>query len=127
MGFGSAVATAFKKYATFSGRASRSEYWWFFLFYILAFMAASFIDVAMGNVESGIMGWIVLLILFLPTIAISVRRLHDINMSGWWYLVFLVPIVGIFFMVFWFTKKGDEGDNRFGSDPLGTDVGEVFS
>jgi len=127
MGFGKAVATAFKKYVTFSGRASRSEYWWFFLFYVLVLVAAGMLDAAVGNLEQGYIGYAVILVMFVPNISISVRRLHDINMSGWWYLVFLVPIVGIFFMVFWFTKKGDEGDNRFGSDPLGADVGEVFA
>ncbi len=120
MGFGKAVATAFKKYVTFSGRASRSEYWWFVLFYTLLLGLAFYIDMSSGDGFSGLWVNIVTYGLLLPSITISVRRLHDINMSGWWYLVFLVPIVGI-------TKKGDEGDNRFGGDPLGTDVGEVFA
>ncbi len=127
MGFGKAVVTAFKKYVAFSGRASRSEYWWFVLFYTLVLGLAFYIDMSSGDGFSGLWVNIVTYGLLLPSITISVRRLHDINMSGWWYLVFLVPIVGLFFMVFWFTKKGDEGDNRFGSDPLGTDVGEVFA
>lgn len=126
MGFGKAVSSVFGKYATFSGRAQRSEYWWFVLFYIIVIFVLSFIDGIMGNTEVPYLGWGAILLMFLPLLALSVRRLHDLDKSGWWYLLLCVPIVGVFFLVFWFTARGTEGENRFGADPLSPDLERVF-
>lgn len=90
MDFGTSIKTCFSKYATFSGRARRSEFWWFFLFSILGSIVAAIIDAAIGS-EMGAVGNIFSLALFLPSLAVGSRRLHDINKSGWWQIL---PLVG---------------------------------
>lgn len=149
MGFGESVRTVYKqKYFTFSGRASRSEYWWAFLAMMIVGAVLMGIAVGLGVAsESGGSGFgtgvmIILAILglaylaiFIPTIAVAVRRLHDRNMSGWWYLGFTVfgfiPYIGwvgsIVFLVI-LALKGTDGDNKYGSDPLkGAANPEVFA
>ncbi len=93
MGFTEAVKNCFSKYATFQGRARRSEYWWFYLFFVLVYGAAAAVDVALGN-ELPILALIVLAALFFPLMAAGVRRLHDTGRSGWWVFISLVPIIG---------------------------------
>ncbi|WP_208347398.1 DUF805 domain-containing protein [Pseudaestuariivita rosea] len=116
MGFMEAVKTCLNKYVTFSGRARRSEYWWFYLFAFLVTLVATIIDGVLGIM---ILYPITALGLLLPSIAAGVRRLHDTDRSGWWYLIVLVPIVGpIVLLVFW-VMDGTKGDNRFGPDPKG--------
>lgn len=86
MNFQESIKTCFTKYADFNGRASRPEYWWFFLFVILASVVTSMISpVLSGLISLGTL---------LPSIAAATRRLHDTNRSGWWQLVVLVPVVG---------------------------------
>ncbi len=93
MGFGAAIASCFNNYANFNGRAPRSEYWWWFLFVILLSVGIGFVsglvDVATGSkipgLSLGIIGGCLTLPLLLPNIAVGVRRLHDLNRSGWWY------------------------------------------
>ena len=118
MTFGNAVSTCFSKFATFQGRAARSEYWYFTLFLVLANIILSIADAVTGI---GVLALIFSLITLIPTIAVSVRRLHDNNVSGWWFLSFLVPILGTIVMLFWCCSKGTTGPNRFGDDPLGGD------
>lgn len=101
MGFGAAVATCFNKYANFNGRARRSEYWWWFLFVILLSIGVSFVagiaDAAAGTKSFGSLLSVLLdLALLLPNIAVAVRRLHDLNRSGWWYAG---PVVIVLFML----------------------------
>ncbi len=99
MNFGEAIATCFRKYVTFSGRAPRSEYWWFVLFGFLVNIAAAIADlVIMGPAtpahgDSGPIRLIVTLALFLPNLAVSVRRFHDTNRSGWWILGFYGAVI----------------------------------
>lgn len=134
----------FQKYATFQGRASRSEYWYFVLGTTLGYVVVALLlglisgitgafepgaDPIGGYALLGIIG-ILFLGLLIPAIAVSVRRLHDRDMSGWWYLGFLVlstiPFVSALVsigMLFLFCLKGTEGPNRFGGDPLGVDSG----
>jgi len=104
MSFMEAVKTCLSKYVTFSGRASRSEFWWFYLFTIIVSVIASIVDGAMGTVY---IGMIANLALILPTISAGVRRMHDTNRSGWWILV---PLYNIYLWI----QKSDEGENRFG-------------
>jgi uncharacterized membrane protein YhaH (DUF805 family) len=100
-----AISTCFSKYATFSGRASRSEFWYFYLFYFILYVASLVIT---AGTEGSFLPLIVVLVLFLPLLAAAVRRLHDTDRSGWFYLV---PIYNIILLI----QKGTPGENRFGS------------
>ncbi|MGO4482317.1 DUF805 domain-containing protein [Rhizobium pisi] len=144
MGFTEAVRTVLtKKYATFSGRASRSEYWWFQLFYvliaiILAILAALSGAFSINQDESSPLIFIFGAIgglLALAIVSLQVRRFHDRNMSGWWYLAVIilsmVPFIGRatgIALAVLSTMKGTEGPNKFGPDPLRPDArAEVFA
>jgi uncharacterized membrane protein YhaH (DUF805 family) len=115
MTFSEAVKSGFDHYVDFSGRASRPAYWWWFLFALLVSVAAAIIDVAIGTYAIRIL---VDLALLLPGLAVSVRRFHDIDKSGWWILIFLIPIVGFVLWLVWFTREGDAGDNQYGPPPV---------
>lgn len=126
MGFTTAVKTCFQKYVTFTGRARRSEYWYFALYAFLAAIAAMivdhFVDPPAAGVPYavGIVYVVVVLANFLPGLAVTVRRLHDTNRSGWWFFIALVPFLGVILLIVWYCTKGTKGDNRFGPDPLAT-------
>jgi uncharacterized membrane protein YhaH (DUF805 family) len=111
---------ALRRYAQFSGRSRRKEYWFFTLFFLLASVVAMGLDMALGTMDEetglGVVSGLLSLAALLPSIAVTVRRLHDTGRSGWWMLIFLIPLlglVGFYFMV----KNGDPGDNQFGPDP----------
>src|SRR5690242_16512153 len=91
MSFGEAVSTCLRKYVTFDGRATRPEYWWFFLFTVIVYIVAAILDAATHTFVFVIL---VGLGLLLPAIAAAVRRLHDTGRSGWWYFVALIPFIG---------------------------------
>ena len=99
--FGEAIRVNFQKYATFRGRASRSEYWWFVLFSFLGGSAASIIDVALFGAENNLspLNTIFSLALILPTLAVSVRRLHDIDRTGWWIGGFYLAMLAFFLVI----------------------------
>lgn len=118
MQFQDAIRSGFRNYVTFSGRASRSEYWYWVLFAILVAIASSIIDHAMFPFSAtGPIEGLTSLILFLPGLAISVRRLHDIDRTGWWLLITLT-VIGIVLLLIWACSRGTAGANRYGSDPL---------
>lgn len=117
MDFVTAVKTGLSKYATFQGRACRSEYWFFTLFFIIVSVIANIIDMGIGSI--GIVSLIVSLALLLPGIAVTARRLHDTDRSGWWQLLYFIPLIGAILLLIWFCTKGTAGANRFGEDPLG--------
>ena len=100
MNFGQAISVCLSKYATFTGRASRSEFWWFVLFQILVSLAAGML----GNVVGGLVN----LALLLPSLAVGARRLHDIGKSGWWQLITLTGI-GIFLLIYWWVQPTPDG------------------
>ena len=109
MNFQNAIKTCIKKkYANFSGRASKSEYWWFFLFYILAGVASQFLDeVVSGHsfwINYGPIGTIVNLILIIPILSAGARRLHDTNRSGWWQLLILIVLAVVYYQKGMLTK-----------------------
>lgn len=106
----------YKQYADFKGRANRQKYWMFYLFYILAYIALSIIDGVIGT--GGLLAGIYALVSLIPFIALTARRLHDINKSGWWQLLILIPIVGFIVLIVFYATVGTNGDNRFGADPL---------
>ncbi|MBV9757922.1 MAG: DUF805 domain-containing protein [Alphaproteobacteria bacterium] len=117
--FSSAVSICFSKYATFGGRAPRSEYWYFALFNLVVMIAAEIVDFASGvAIVSTIAG----LVLFLPGLSVHIRRLHDIDRSGWWWWILLIPLVGAIIMLVWVCTRGTTGPNRFGADPLAGEV-----
>jgi len=94
-----------KNYANFNGRATRSEYWWFLLFQILAIFVALLISPALyGFVWLG---------LFVPSLAVTVRRLHDVNKSGWFYLFVLIPLIGPILLIVWLCSGSVNKGNRF--------------
>ena len=111
MDFATAVKTVLvQKYANFSGRAMRSEYWWWTLFSIIVSIVLYVIDMILGaQLLQSIWG----LATLLPAIGVGVRRLHDLDRSGWWLLI-AFTIIGAFVLIYWFCQPGTPGDNRFG-------------
>ena len=108
MTFGESIKTCFSKYADFSGRATRSEFWWWALFVTLASAASGI----MSEVLSGVFSLAVLL----PYLAVGARRLHDTDRSGWLQLIGLIPLIGWILLIVWFVQEGKE-PNRYGSTP----------
>ena len=117
MGFGEAIQSGFKNYANFSGRAPRSAVAYWLLFTVLVNIVATLSEGLLLDgvpVFSGILG----LVLFLPGLAVNIRRLHDIGKSGWNWLWFLT-IIGLIPLTYWtYFKPGDEGENEYGANPL---------
>lgn len=120
MNFMEAVSACFNKYATFSGRALRSEFWYFALFGLLASIIANVLDTALFAAPLG-GGWasaIVSLGLLIPNIAVGARRLHDIGKSGWFQLIVLIPLIGAIILIVWFCRRGEDGPNAYGPPQL---------
>jgi uncharacterized membrane protein YhaH (DUF805 family) len=126
MGFGEAVSSGLRKFFTFAGRAPRSEYWYFYLFFLLAIVAGAILDYQLemasfdeaGEYDGGLLVVLVVLALFIPQLSVTIRRLHDINRSGWWWWLGLIPIVGGIVLLVWLCTRGTEGSNRYGPNPL---------
>jgi uncharacterized membrane protein YhaH (DUF805 family) len=125
MSFPEAVRTCFRKYAVFEGRASRAEFWFFRLFSLLfiigmfmlfAFLAPLIGDPGTMKIVFYIPVFICAVTIGLPLVACSVRRIHDTNASGWWYLAWLIPSLGGLVSLVWACIPGTEGENRFGGD-----------
>ena len=117
MNIQTAVKTCFSKYATFSGRASRSEYWFFYLFTIIASIVTWIIDTMLlgySAEDTGAISLIFQIIIILPSIAVGARRLHDIGKSGWWQLLILT-IIGIILLIVWFATIGSSKKNKYGN------------
>jgi uncharacterized membrane protein YhaH (DUF805 family) len=134
MSFGDAVRTCINKYATFDGRASRSEFWWFYLFTILAMFVLYLIPFLFGALASAmsdnvigtifgilaVIGFILIFVVYIgliiPLLAVGCRRLHDRGQSGWLQLLLLVPCGNIVLLIFWI-MEGTPGDNAYGPTP----------
>jgi uncharacterized membrane protein YhaH (DUF805 family) len=112
---------AFSKYAVFQGRARRSEYWFFMLFYFIGLFVLSFVDVMLGtfpdSASIGILGSIFAIGHFLPAISLQVRRLHDTGRSGWWSLLVLIPILGSLVLFVFMVGEGEYQANYWGANP----------
>jgi uncharacterized membrane protein YhaH (DUF805 family) len=139
MGFGTAIATCFGKYASFTGRARRSELWWFVLFNFIVTVVLNIVDNIAGfmigfgtytfdagdgqaiidNPQLGALSTIWVLVVFLPLLSVTVRRLHDTNRSGWWWWIQFVPCVGGIILFVFMLLDSTPGDNRFGTNPKG--------
>lgn len=121
MGPTQAIGSVFSKYATFSGRARRSEYWWFVLFSIIVLGIAAGIDSGAGlHFKDQAIGWvysIVALLLLIPSIAVTIRRLHDTGRSGWWWFLSLLCGIGAIILFVFCLMEGTRGPNEYGADP----------
>jgi uncharacterized membrane protein YhaH (DUF805 family) len=106
---------AWKNYLNFEGRARRQAYWMFVLFNIIIALALGFIDGLLGI--GGILGFVYGLAIFLPGLAVAVRRLHDIGKSGWWLLIGLVPIIGFIVLIIFAVTDSQPGTNQYGPNP----------
>ncbi len=115
MDFMTSVKTCLSKYATFSGRGIRSEFWWFILFCIIGGMVLGALDAMIfGYGSVGIFALIFQLGTIIPSLAAGARRLHDIGKSGWWQLLNLIPIIGWIILIYWFAQKGQDAENQYG-------------
>jgi len=112
-----------KKYAVFSGRARRREYWYFVLFNVIIILVLFNIDrlISTGSEGTGIgtLGCIYYLAVIIPGIAVLIRRLHDTNRSGWWVLIGFVPIIGFIVLLVFTVQDSEKGENRYGPNPKG--------
>ena len=110
-----------KNYAVFNGRAQRSEYWFFALFNILANIGLFLIDGVLGTLNPetgfGLLGGIYMLAIIIPGIAVTIRRLHDTNRSGWWSLIVFIPVLGVIALLVFMILDSTPGDNEYGSNP----------
>ena len=121
MNFGQAIVSGFKRYVDFNGRSSRSEFWWWALFCLIVSVVLSAVaghDGMMSESPAAIPLKIFHLAVLLPSIAVAVRRLHDTDRSGWWYLLVFAVLVGWIILIIWYCARGTTGDNKFGPDPL---------
>ncbi|AXG73823.1 DUF805 domain-containing protein [Flavobacterium arcticum] len=101
-------------YATFSGRARRSEYWYFVLFNIIIGIILGIIDSVIGI---DLLGTIYSLVVLIPSLAVGIRRLHDVGKSGWFTLIILIPLIGAIWLIVLYATEGDRGANEYGEDP----------
>lgn len=131
MGFMDALSTVFRnKYATFSGRASRSEYWWGYLGYFVVATVLQIVGlvaaIALSSVSEGLAGlaiavpYLAIFAMIIPTIAVTVRRLHDTGKSGWMALLIFIPCIGIILWLVWMIEDGQAHENKYGPVPTNT-------
>ncbi len=132
MSFVESIESAFKKFFVWKGRASRSEFWWFYLFYLVGTIVTTLVDLIYGF---PFLNTIFFLAVFFPILSVFIRRLHDTGHSGWWYWIALLPIViysyegrnhkvlmpifGFMYAIKLLFTLSEEGDNQYGSSPLG--------
>lgn len=107
--------TVLKKYAVFSGRARRSEFWYFTLFNVLITIVLAIVDLETTRV--GLLTALYGLAVMIPGLAVEVRRLHDTNRSGWWLFIAFVPLVGAVLLLVFFVQDSQTGENRYGPNP----------
>lgn len=117
-----------RKYATFSGRAARREFWFFQLWNLVASIALFIVDALLGTdtpeLAYGLLGTLYGLGVLVPSLAVGARRLHDIGRTGWWQLIMLIPLLGLILLIVWWATEGEGGPNRFGPEP-GPEPGTV--
>ena len=117
--FPNAIKFGFQRYFDFSGRSTRAEFWWWLLFAAIANFILTIVDNIAGMMITptlGILGALFGLVVLIPGIAITFRRLHDINRSAWWLLLHLGFGIGSIVIFVWYCKQGDEGENKYGAN-----------
>ena len=117
MSFVEAIKSVFSQYVGFSGRARRSEYWYFVLFE--AVISSVLSGLGQKVAAFSVIGGIFALAVLLPGLAVCIRRLHDIGKSGWWILLSLIPVVGGIILIVFACKDSEPGDNQYGPNPKG--------
>ena len=126
MDFGTALKAFWSNYSNFKGRYRRSEYWFIELFLVITNVVVAVVDLALMNWDvdrfianggGGIVGLIWILATIVPAIAVLIRRLHDTNRSGWWALIYLVPLAGAIVLLVFTVEDSNKGDNRYGASP----------
>ncbi|AUG53366.1 DUF805 domain-containing protein [Thalassospira marina] len=119
MNFGEAIRSGFMNYINFKDRSSRSAFWWWELFALIAATLLSIIDTALFGWDNttGPLNSLFNLVAFIPTLALGVRRLHDTDRSGWWMLLIFLPLIGMIVLIIWWCKPTQLGPNRFGPMP----------
>jgi len=114
---------ALRQYATFEGRSRRKEYWFFVLFNLIAVILLAIVDGITGTFDEtvglGLLSGLYCLAVFIPSMAVTVRRLHDTNRSGWWVLIGLIPLIGGIVLLVFTVMDSQPGANRFGPNPKG--------
>ena len=106
-----------KKYAVFSGRARRKEYWMFYLMNLLVACAIAIVETIAGVQSPGPLSIVYSVAIFIPALALAVRRLHDTGRSGWWLLIGLLPIIGAIVLLFMVLQDSQPGENQYGPNP----------
>lgn len=119
MGFGEAVQSVFSKYATFSGRARRSEYWYFFLFNVIVTVVLSTLYSATNSTIFTALLLLSGIVTLVPSMAVFWRRMHDIGRSGAYYFFVLIPLVGAIILLVWECQDSQPGANQYGPNPKG--------
>ncbi|MDC3004757.1 DUF805 domain-containing protein [Candidatus Pelagibacter sp.] len=114
MTFGESVSTCFEKYFVFQGRASKSEFWWFQLIWVVSYL----LILISNNQTISFICLGIIIIIAIPLLSVGVRRLHDTNKSGYYYLFSLIPFIGGLIVLFMMIGDGTKGKNRYGPDPL---------
>ena len=115
--FVGALKDGFARYVDFKTRSTRSQYWWFTLWSIIFSIVTGIIDLALGMGDTGPVGMIASLVLFLPSIALGVRRLHDIGRTGWWMLLVFIPLIGWLILIVFYCTKSKAEPNKWGPEP----------
>ena len=113
MNFAQSISYCFSNYANFNGRGRRSEFWWFVLFTWMLSLGGSIMDSTTTGTGYGTLYYITSIVTFVPSIAAGARRLHDVNKSGWWQLLWITIIGGIL-LIIWNATEGEKKKNRFG-------------
>tara|TARA_B110000977_G_C10984175_1_gene457293 strand:+ start:227 stop:817 length:591 start_codon:yes stop_codon:yes gene_type:complete len=112
-----ALKDGFARFVDFKTRSTRSQYWWFTLWSVIVSIITGIIDVSLGMGDTGPVGLLASLVLFLPSLAVAIRRLHDIGRTGWWMLLVFIPILGWIVLLFFYCTKSQETPNKWGPEP----------
>lgn len=115
---------ALSRYAAFSGRSQRAEFWFYVLLSAVIELALLAVDTSLGwvsaNGDFGLLSSVATLFFLIPAVSVATRRLHDIGKSGWWQLLVLIPLLGILMLIYWWTQDGQAGTNLYGPNPKET-------